>query len=744
MALALYRKYRPATFAEVVGQEHVTDPLRTALGSGRVNHAYLFSGPRGCGKTSSARILARSLNCVDGPTPDPCGECNSCVGLAPNGVGSVDVVELDAASHGGVDDARELRDKAFYAPAESRYRVFIIDEAHMVTTQGFNALLKIVEEPPEHLIFIFATTEPDKVLPTIRSRTHHYPFRLIPPSSMRALLERNCAAEGVAVEPSVFPLVIRAGGGSARDTQSVMDQLLSGAGPEGVTYERAISLLGVTDVALIDDVVDGLATGDGAAVFGTIDRLVDAGHDPRRFASDLLDRLRDLVLLHAVPDAAERGLVSAPDDVVAKMTGQREATRPGTITRWAEVLHQGLTEMRGSTASRLLLELVAARMLLPSASDAESAVLQRVERLEKYGPPASAAPAGAAPGAGGTGFGGAVGGGPAGGGPAGGAVANGAIGAGGAGAGAPVGPGPAVGGAAVGGAAVGGAAAESGRTFQRPSQRPAPTAEEPAESAPPQATRAPGAAAPARPVDEAPRPGTPAPTRAAGESAQAPTGDPVPAPPDDEPVGEPAADGTAPAVEAQPAPGGVDAAEIRRRWPELCGIVRGIAGPSAGALLTSALIGAVDGTAVTVSHTSAPLARRLAEQRNVDAIATAFAQVFGGTWQISCVQGDASAGPTRPTPPARQQRPAPTRPSQAARAPEPTRQAPSSRPTPADDVPPPPEPPEPDEPLPPEPVDEEEMLAEAARPGEAGEQLDPEAVVLKLLADELGARPLKT
>ncbi len=328
VALALYRKYRPATFSEVVGQEHVTDPLRVALSAGRVNHAYLFSGPRGCGKTSSARILARSLNCVQGPTPDPCGECNSCIGLAPNGTGSVDVVELDAASHGGVEDARDLRDKAFYAPAEAKYRVFIIDEAHMVTTQGFNALLKIVEEPPEHLIFIFATTEPEKVLPTIRSRTHHYPFRLIPPGVMRSLLERNCAAEGVTVEPAVFPLVIRAGGGSARDTQSVMDQLLAGAGPDGVKYEQAISLLGVTDAALINDVVDGLSAGDGAAVFGTIDRLVEAGHDPRRFASDLLDRLRDLVLLCAVPDAAERNLVNAPDDELRHDVGPGRTPGP--------------------------------------------------------------------------------------------------------------------------------------------------------------------------------------------------------------------------------------------------------------------------------------------------------------------------------------------------------------------------------------------------------------------------------
>jgi DNA polymerase III subunit gamma/tau len=400
VALALYRKYRPGRFADVVGQEHVTEPLRTALAAKRINHAYLFSGPRGCGKTSSARILARSLNCVQGPTPDPCGECHSCVALAPEGGGSVDVVELDAASHGGVDDARELRDKAFYAPAESRYRVFIIDEAHMVTTQGFNALLKIVEEPPEHLIFIFATTEPDKVLTTIRSRTHHYPFRLIPPGAMRALLESNCAAEGVAVEPAVFPLVIRAGGGSARDTQSVMDQLLAGAGPGGVTYERAMNLLGVTDIGLIDDIVDGLAAGDGPAVFGTVDRLVEAGHDPRRFATDLLERMRDLVLLCAVPDAVDRGLVAVPDDELDRMRAQAERLGPATLTRYAELLHAGLIEMRGATAPRLLVELLCARMLLPAASATDAALLQRLEGLERRMTMApGAAPAAAAAGA---------------------------------------------------------------------------------------------------------------------------------------------------------------------------------------------------------------------------------------------------------------------------------------------------------------------------------------------------------
>ncbi len=383
VALALYRKYRPAKFAEVVGQEHVTEPLRTALEAGRINHAYLFSGPRGCGKTSSARILARSLNCEQGPTPEPCGVCSSCISLAPGGPGNIDVTELDAASHGGVDDTRELRDRAFFAPAESRYRVFIVDEAHMITTQGFNALLKIVEEPPEHLVFVFATTEPDKVLPTIRSRTHHYPFRLIPPGTLRKLLERICADEGAVVAPAVYPLVIRAGGGSARDSLSVLDQLLAGAGPEGVTYERAVALLGVTDVSLIDDVVDALAASDRAAVFEAVDRMVEAGHDPRRFASDLLQRLRDLTLLQAVPEAAGRGLVDAADDEIVRMVEQADRLSPGTLVRYGEIVHNGLVEMRGATAPRLLLELLCARMLLPAATVAEPSLLERLERLER-------------------------------------------------------------------------------------------------------------------------------------------------------------------------------------------------------------------------------------------------------------------------------------------------------------------------------------------------------------------------
>ena len=384
MSLALYRRYRPETFAEVIGQEHVTGPLQQALRSDRVNHAYLFSGPRGCGKTTSARILARALNCEKGPTPEPCGVCPSCIDLARDGAGSLDVVEIDAASHGGVDDARDLRERAFYSPASSRFKIYIIDEAHMVSSQGFNALLKVVEEPPPHLKFIFATTEPERVLGTIRSRTHHYPFRLVPPKVLQDYLHTLCDLEGVQVGPGVLAMVVRAGAGSVRDALSVLDQLIGGAGADGVTHAYAASLLGYTDAALLDDVVDALAAADGASVFELVDRVLESGIDPRRFVADLLERLRDLIIVQAVPDAGAKGLLHAPEDQLARMVSQAGRFGPADLARAADVVNTGLTEMRGATAPRLQLELICARVLLPAAdTDAERGMRARLDRLER-------------------------------------------------------------------------------------------------------------------------------------------------------------------------------------------------------------------------------------------------------------------------------------------------------------------------------------------------------------------------
>jgi DNA polymerase III subunit gamma/tau len=414
--LALYRRYRPASFAEVKGQDHVTEPLRQALRSGRVNHAYLFSGPRGCGKTSSARILARSLNCEQGPTPDPCGVCASCVALAPSGPGSIDVIEIDAASHGGVDDARDLRERAFYAPVSGRFKIYIIDEAHMVTREGFNALLKLVEEPPPHLKFVFATTEPEKVIATIRSRTHHYPFRLVPPAVLRELLEQILASEQISYEPTVLPVVIRAGAGSVRDSLSVLDQLIAGSDESGLSYARAVSLLGFTDDRLLDEVVQAFCAQDGGAVFRAIDRVVEGGHDPRRFAADLLDRLRDLIVLAAVPDAISTGLLDVPADRAGEMQAQADSFGQARLTRAAEIVSAGLVEMRGATSPRLLLELMCAQVLLPAATAGIAAgtgsgaaragdgdLRDRLDRLERRlealaasGAPAARAPAPAA------------------------------------------------------------------------------------------------------------------------------------------------------------------------------------------------------------------------------------------------------------------------------------------------------------------------------------------------------------
>ncbi|MEY4283306.1 MAG: hypothetical protein RL467_862 [Actinomycetota bacterium] len=384
MSLALYRKYRPSVFADVIGQEHVTVPLSNALTGDRTHHAYLFSGPRGCGKTSSARIMARSLNCEKGPTPNPCGECQSCRDLVANGPGSLDVIELDAATHGLVDDARDLRDKAFFAPVQGRYKIYIIDEAHQLGPGAANALLKVVEEPPPHVIFIFATTEPDKLIATIRSRTHHYPFRLVPPGILAAHLEKICNLEGVSVAKGVIPLVVRASGGSVRDALSVLGQLLAGAGSDGVSYDIAIQLLGFTDGALLDDAIDAIAAHDGATLFKTIDRVIESGHDPRRFTGDLLERIRDLMIVDALKDSTANSILrDMPDDQMERMRNQASRIGSANLSRAADIAAEGLTQMRGATAPRLMLELICGRILLPIGDSSESGMLSRIERLER-------------------------------------------------------------------------------------------------------------------------------------------------------------------------------------------------------------------------------------------------------------------------------------------------------------------------------------------------------------------------
>ncbi|MEU8928768.1 DNA polymerase III subunit gamma and tau [Streptomyces sp. NPDC048409] len=643
-SLALYRRYRPESFAEVIGQEHVTDPLQQALRNNRVNHAYLFSGPRGCGKTTSARILARCLNCEQGPTPTPCGVCQSCQDLARNGPGSIDVIEIDAASHGGVDDARELREKAFFGPAGSRYKIYIIDEAHMVTSAGFNALLKVVEEPPEHLKFIFATTEPEKVIGTIRSRTHHYPFRLVPPGTLRDYLGEVCGKEDIPVEEGVLPLVVRAGAGSVRDSMSVMDQLLAGAGADGVTYAMATSLLGYTDGSLLDSVVEAFATGDGAAAFEVVDRIIEGGNDPRRFVADLLERLRDLVILAAVPDAVEKGLFDAPADVLERMQAQAGTFGAAELSRAADLVNEGLTEMRGATSPRLQLELICARVLLPAAYGDERSLMARLDRLERgvafsgggaapamgYVPGPEAHPAPQVP--------------------------QGAV---------PQGGGPAAARAAV----RGGAAPEPAPApvQQAPPQPSAPQPSAPVSPAPvstaPAAPPAPAAAAAAPPAATAPAaaPGAwPTAASAGGGVARRPGGWPTAAAAG-APAAQPASAPAAPAPSAQASPAASPAAapaaapvggpNPRDLWPNILEAVKNRRRFTWILLSQNAQVAGFDGTTLQLAFVNAGARDNFASSGSEDVLRQALTEQFGVTWRIEAVVDPTGGGGSAPAVP---------------------------------------------------------------------------------------------
>ncbi|WP_329120334.1 DNA polymerase III subunit gamma and tau [Streptomyces sp. NBC_01465] len=647
-SLALYRRYRPESFAEVIGQEHVTAPLMQALRNNRVNHAYLFSGPRGCGKTTSARILARCLNCEQGPTPTPCGECQSCQDLARNGRGSIDVIEIDAASHGGVDDARDLREKAFFGPAGSRYKIYIIDEAHMVTSAGFNALLKVVEEPPEHLKFIFATTEPEKVIGTIRSRTHHYPFRLVPPGTLRDYLGEVCGREGATVADGVLPLVVRAGAGSVRDSMSVMDQLLAGAADDGVTYAMATSLLGYTDGSLLDSVIDAFASGDGAAAFEVVDRVIEGGNDPRRFVADLLERLRDLVILAAVPDAGEKGLIDAPADVVERMQAQASVFGAAELSRAADLVNSGLTEMRGATSPRLQLELICARVLLPAAFDDERSMQARLDRLERSG--------GAFMAGGGAG-------------PAMGYVP-------GPDAHAPAPPMGVPGGGPAAAQAAQAAAQQAAAPVAPPVSAPAPApAPAPVQAAPAPAAdgqRAPGAW-PGAVVPGSAAAAAPAPVRQPGgwPSATAPgQGQPTPPPAAAEPQA---------AAASAPAPGMAQgAAQVRNMWPGILDAVKNKRRFTWILLSQNAQVAGFDGTTLQLGFPNAGARDNFASSGSEDVLKQVLSEQFQVQWKVEAILDPSGGtqppggGSYQPAPPVR---PAPQQaPPQAAPAPQPVQQ----------------------------------------------------------------------
>ncbi|MGQ4487231.1 DNA polymerase III subunit gamma and tau [Streptomyces sp. SAS_281] len=652
-SLALYRRYRPESFAEVIGQEHVTDPLQQALRNNRVNHAYLFSGPRGCGKTTSARILARCLNCEQGPTPTPCGECQSCRDLARNGPGSIDVIEIDAASHGGVDDARDLREKAFFGPASSRYKIYIIDEAHMVTSAGFNALLKVVEEPPEHLKFIFATTEPEKVIGTIRSRTHHYPFRLVPPGTLRDYLAEVCGRENSHVDDGVLPLVVRAGAGSVRDSMSVMDQLLAGAGDEGVTYAMATSLLGYTDGSLLDSIVDAFAAGDGAAAFEAVDRVIEGGNDPRRFVADLLERLRDLVILAAVPDAGEKGLIDAPADVVERMQAQASVFGAAELSRAADLVNEGLTEMRGATSPRLQVELICARVLLPAAFDDERSMQARLDRLERG---ASFATTGPGPAMGYV--------------PGPEALAH-----------APVPPapqfdaGPSAARAAVRGDAQPPAPAPVAPRTPPPAPVPAPPpAEAPAEAS--AAGQRPGAwPAAASAPDQGRRPG-------GWPTAAAPGRAPAPAP---SPQSAPAAP-PGPAA-SEPAPGMAQGAgQVRNMWPDILEAVKNRRRFTWILLSQNAQVTGFDGSTLQIGFLNAGARDNFTSSGSEDVLRQALAEQFNAQWKIEAIVDPSGGAGQPPQPPSGGQRPynpPPAAQRPAAPAPQPYERPAAPAPAPA-------------------------------------------------------------